>query len=106
MMITIIGPRIPTQEHNSMEFLEVYEFLDPKAGNIVILPSEIVAKSGGHFDVDKITFMFPSIDSIGGQPVYAKVDKSVSKENIPTVKKQLKDQLNALYEERKKIEAK
>lgn len=60
-MISITGPRIPTQENNSMEFAEVYEFLPEQAGNIVVLPSEIVAKSGGDFDIDKITFMFPTI---------------------------------------------
>jgi exodeoxyribonuclease-5 len=62
-MISITGPRIPTQENNSMEFAEVYEFLPREAGNIVILPSEIVAKSGGDFDIDKITFMMPNISS-------------------------------------------
>ena len=62
-MITLLGARIPVQLHNSMEFAEVYEFLDPAAGNIVILPSEIVAKSGGDFDIDKITFMMPNISS-------------------------------------------
>ena len=63
-MVTIIGPRIPTQENNSMEFAEVYEFLPTYAGNIVILPSEIVAKSGGDFDIDKITFMYPNIQGV------------------------------------------
>ena len=62
-MISITGPRIPTQENNSMEFAEVYEFLPTEAGNIVVLPSEIVAKSGGDFDIDKITFMMPNIKS-------------------------------------------
>jgi len=62
-MVSITGPRIPTQENNSMEFAEVYEFLPREAGNIVILPSEIVAKSGGDFDIDKITFMMPNISS-------------------------------------------
>jgi len=62
-MISITGPRIPTQENNSMEFAEVFEFLPKQAGNIVILPSEIVAKSGGDFDIDKITFMMPNISS-------------------------------------------
>jgi hypothetical protein len=62
-MISITGPRIPTQENNSMEFAEVFEFLPKNAGNIVVLPSEIVAKSGGDFDIDKITFMMPNISS-------------------------------------------
>jgi len=62
-MITITGARIPVQGLNSMEFMEVYEFLDPTAGNIIILPSEIVAKSGSDFDIDKLTMMMPNIES-------------------------------------------
>ena len=62
-MVTIIGPRIPVQGLNSMEFAEVFEFLPIEAGNIVVLPSEIVAKSGGDYDVDKLTFMYPNIKS-------------------------------------------
>lgn len=60
-MITISGVRIPVQGLNSMEFMQVAEFLPENAGNMVILPAEIVAKSGSDFDIDKLTLMFPSI---------------------------------------------
>jgi hypothetical protein len=60
-LITITGVRIPVQGLNSMEFAEVAEFLPETSGNIVILPAEIVAKSGGDFDIDKLTFMMPNI---------------------------------------------
>jgi hypothetical protein len=63
--ITLSAVRIPVQGLNSMEYMEVYEFLDPAAGNIIIPPSEIVAKSGADFDVDKLTTFMPSIDSRG-----------------------------------------
>jgi hypothetical protein len=63
--ITMTAVRIPVQGLNSMEFMEVYEFLDPAAGNIIIPPSEIVAKSGADFDVDKLTTFMPNIDSSG-----------------------------------------
>ena len=105
-MVTIRGPRIPTQEHNSMEFLEVYEFLDPKAGNIVILPSEIVAKSGGDFDVDKITFLFSNIELIGNKPAFVKANNSIKKSEIASTKKQLKDKLESLYKRRNEIDEK
>jgi hypothetical protein len=59
--ITITGVRIPVQGLNSMEVFEVAEFLPPVAGNIIVVPSELVAKSGGDFDVDKLTMYFPSI---------------------------------------------
>ena len=74
-MITMHGDRIPIQGLNSDEFAEVYEFLPKEAGNIVILPAEIVAKSGGDFDIDKITWMMPSIgmstSTIDGETTYS-----------------------------------
>lgn len=63
--ITLTAVRIPVQGYNSMEFMEVYEFLDPAAGNLIMLPTEIVAKSGGDYDVDKLTTFFPNIDKDG-----------------------------------------
>ena len=63
--VTLAAVRIPVQGLNSMEFMEVYEFLDPAAGNIIIPPTEIVAKSGADYDVDKLTTFMPSIDSTG-----------------------------------------
>lgn len=62
-MITITGPRIPVQGLNSMEFAQIKEFLDPRAGNIIVLPSEIVVKAGGDYDIDKLTMMYPNISS-------------------------------------------
>ena len=59
-MITMVGARIPVQGLNSMEFMEVYEFLPTEAGNIIVPPAEIVAKSGSDFDIDKLTVMMPT----------------------------------------------
>jgi hypothetical protein len=64
-LITITGPRIPTDAANTMEFAEVWHFIDPAQGNTVIVPTEIVAKAGSDFDVDKIYFMMPNINSDG-----------------------------------------
>jgi len=63
--ITLVGVRIPVQGLNSMEFAEVYEFLAPQASNIVVVPEEIVAKSGGDFDIDKLTFFMNNLDAVG-----------------------------------------
>lgn len=63
--ITIAGPRIPTDATNSVEFAEVWHFLDPAGGNKIIVPTEIVAKAGSDFDVDKLFFMYPALDSEG-----------------------------------------
>lgn len=60
-MITLTGVRIPVQGLNSMEFMEVHHFLPSEAGNVIILPTEIVGKSGGDFDIDKLTTFKPNI---------------------------------------------
>lgn len=75
--ITLSAVRIPVQGLNSMEFMEVYEFLDPAASNIIIPPSEIVAKSGADFDIDKLTTFMPSIDERGQY-----VDSKMTNEEI------------------------
>lgn len=63
--IQITGVRIPVQGPNSTEFAEVHEFLPPSAGTIIIIPREIVAKSGGDFDVDKLTMYIKHITKQG-----------------------------------------
>ena len=63
--ITMVGVRIPVQGLNSMEFMEVYHFLPAEAGNIIIPPPEIVAKSGADFDIDKLTIFMNTIDGEG-----------------------------------------
>jgi len=64
-LITITGPRIPTDKANVIVGAEVWHFLDAAQGNTVIVPTEIVAAAGSDFDVDKIFFMFPNINSKG-----------------------------------------
>ena len=63
--ITLVGARIPIQNLNSMEFAEVWHFLDASAGNKVVVPTEIVAKAGSDYDVDKIFWMMPHINGRG-----------------------------------------
>ena len=94
-LITITGPRIPTDAANSMEFAEVWHFLDPAIGNTVIVPTEIVAKAGSDFDVDKIFFMLPNITSNGelvAKPAESLEDlrKLVKKANKATLKERKK----------------
>lgn len=60
-MIMMTGTRIPTQGHNSMEFMRVKKFLPPNGANIVIAPTEIVAKAGSDFDIDKMFTIMPTI---------------------------------------------
>ncbi len=86
-LVTLTGVRIPTQSQNSMEFAEVYEFLPPAAGTIIILPTEIVAKSGTDFDVDKLSVYLPYITKQGNwvgddystaEAIQADIDKITS----------------------------
>ena len=63
--IRIAGPRIPTDAINLKEAFEVWHFLPADAGSQVIIPTEIVAKAGSDFDLDKIFFSYPNIDSNG-----------------------------------------
>lgn len=69
-LITLTGVRIPVQGANSMEFMEVYQFLPEHVGNIMILPTGIVAKSGGDYDIDKLNIFRPNISLINGKVVY------------------------------------
>jgi hypothetical protein len=79
-LITLSGARIPIQNLNSLEFAEVYHFMNPSAGNKIVVPSEIVAKSGSDFDVDKLYFMMPHIDGRGNYVKSSKTNTELSKE--------------------------
>lgn len=53
-MLTMIGYRIPTQGLNSIDYIKIKRFLPDSNGNSIILPTEVVAKSGGDYDIDKL----------------------------------------------------
>lgn len=63
--LTFYAYRIPTNNNNFIDHVEVMEFVPEEAGNIVIAPMEHITKSGSDFDVDKLNFIFPSIDTKG-----------------------------------------
>lgn len=71
-MISLVGARIPTQGPNSVDFVEVYEFLPEIAGNIVIAPSEVTSKGGSDFDYDKLPLMMPNIRYVNDKVELAK----------------------------------
>jgi len=95
-MITIAGVRIPVQGLNSMEFMQVAEFLPENSGNMVILPAEIVAKSGSDFDIDKLSLMFPSLIKTSKGVSMTKHDKSLAQRVDADV---LKQQITDLYQQ-------
>ena len=65
LSISLFGPRIPNDASNTIEAMEIWHFLNPAAGNSIILPTEIVAKSGADFDADKLFLMQANLDNEG-----------------------------------------
>jgi len=122
-MVTITGPRIPSQQENSLEAATVAEFLNPIAGPIIILPTDVVAKTGSDFDHDKLFMTFMNLVSYGrGKNISIeaqKYDRTIkeSKKELGDVlrgaqvvlskhqetRKHLHDQLGELYKEIKDV---
>jgi hypothetical protein len=98
-MITLFGVRIPTQGANSLDFMEVYEFLPEAAGNIMILPLEVVAKSGGDFDIDKLVTIVPSLSYNERSVELTKAVKTKKSEaTLETEKEKLKEEFDVIDE--------
>lgn len=53
-LLDIVGFRVPTQYVSSIELIKIKGFLPKQAGNIVVMPTEIVGKAGSDFDIDKL----------------------------------------------------
>jgi len=63
--LSLVGVRIPVQGLNSMEYFRVREFLPTSAGPVIVVPSQIVVKSGSDFDIDKLTMFEPKLNANG-----------------------------------------
>jgi hypothetical protein len=59
--LKIIGYRIPNQKLASNDSLEIVGILPPHAGSTVVAYSEITAKTGSDFDIDKMYYVKPAI---------------------------------------------
>jgi hypothetical protein len=97
--LRLTGVRIPVQGDNSMEFGEVVEFLSPDAGPIIIIPAELVAKSGTDFDVDKMTTYLPYITRTGKL-----LKDNMSEEALEKKIETLKEKLNKYKKTKEAIE--
>ena len=60
----IIGFRIPTEGLNSVEFIKIAGFLEPHMGPTIVVPHEMVAKSGADYDIDKLTIYLPHVERL------------------------------------------
>ena len=88
--IRFIAVRIPVQGHNSMEYLQIQEFLAPGCNNIIVCPTEIVIKSGGDYDIDKLSCILPNISSINGEPMIVhSSEKKVDKKQLNKAKNEM-----------------
>ena len=56
-----VGARIPHQATSSTEVFKIAGFLDSSMGSTVVVPSEIVAKAGSDFDIDKLNMYLKSV---------------------------------------------
>ena len=56
------GVRIPNQEMSSNDIIKVKKFITPTLETFIVLPSEIVAKTGSDFDIDKMMLYYNTLD--------------------------------------------
>lgn len=61
----LMGYRIPTQNNNFIDRMEIMEFLPPSAGAVIIAPIELIIKSGSDFDIDKMNILRPAFSRDG-----------------------------------------
>ena len=63
--LSMIAYRIPTQGRNFMDVMLIKEFLPASVGDAIVMPSEIVIKNGGDFDIDKMFVFYPNLTEKG-----------------------------------------
>lgn len=63
-LLQAVGFRIPTQGMNSIESITIKGFLPREMGDTVIVPSEIVGKSGSDFDIDKLNIYLSNYEAV------------------------------------------
>jgi len=59
--LTGIAFRTPTQKQNSIEVFKIKRFLPEDFGDSVIVPADIVKKTGSDFDIDKLSIYLKSL---------------------------------------------
>ena len=69
--------RIPSHGLNSLESITVKKFLPSYVGAKVVLPAEIVVKSGSDFDIDKLTTYFKHVKFKNDELQYVNFSKNL-----------------------------
>lgn len=94
--LTMVSYRIPTQGRNFLDSMVVKEFLPASVGDAIIMPSEVVIKSGSDFDIDKMFTLYPNLNADGS---YATAEYNEADIKDPTKYKNLKGAIqNKVYE--------
>ena len=63
--LSMIAYRIPTQGRNFLDVMIVKEFLPASVGDAIVMPHDIVTKSGSDFDIDKMFVFYPNLTEKG-----------------------------------------
>lgn len=63
--ITMIAYRIPTQGRNFLDVMKIQQFLPAAVGDAIVMPREVVIKSGSDFDIDKMFVFYPNLTEKG-----------------------------------------
>lgn len=79
-LLRAVGFRIPTQAMNMIESILIKGFLDPSYGDMIVVPSEMVGKSGSDFDIDKLNIFLANYIVRAGKIEY--LNYSDAQENV------------------------
>lgn len=94
-LLSGIGFRIPTQRDNSIESFIVKDFLPEQMGDTIVLPSEVTAKAGSDFDIDKMnTYLRNFFVNYEGYPQaipFEKIDSNDTQALTDYYKKYMQD---------------
>jgi len=63
-LLEAIGFRIPTEAKYSFPIIKVVGFTSPQQGGVIVLPADVIHRTGADFDVDKLFVMMPEFENI------------------------------------------
>jgi len=97
--LSMVAIRIPGQGYNSMENFTVVEFLPEESGEIILVPDEMVVKSGSDYDIDKLFCYDPYIKEDGTVPLTTQTAQELYNQR-PALEEQYKVWTNTINEVR------
>lgn len=96
--LTIAAIRVPGQDYNSMESFRVVEFLPEESGEIILVPDEMVIKSGSDYDIDKLFCYDPFIELNGSV-----LTNNITPQQAFEAREAAKQELEAIRETKKSL---